>query len=337
MDMGKGGKLDQQSTIYTFDEVSKHDKKDDRWLVIQGNVYDITDWSNRHPGGSKVIGHYVGQDATDKSIEEDFRKLRSTAVQMGLFKANFLYFALYFLHVVVFEILAYLTLYYFGSGWIPFLVSVLLYGAFQAQSAYLSHDFGHLAVFHNTALDRFFEYYLLAFNKGASPHWWNHMHFQHHAKPNVMGKDPDVRLDKFLVVGQVMPVEVAQSKKSSLPFNLQDKYFPLFGPTLLFPIYFHYTCYKHVFTRKLWVDLAVMIIYNIKFLFLFVPVLGWGWTLVYYEAFRVIDSMWFAWVTQSNHIPMNIDHDDNKPWLKLQLFGYVMLNNHCSMTGLLDV
>ncbi|CAC5377876.1 FADS2 [Mytilus coruscus] len=254
--MGKGGKLDQQSTIYTFDEVSKHDKKDDRWLVIQGNVYDITDWSNRHPGGSKVIGHYAGQDATDafeafhndlesvkrylkplhlgtvkdtkdKSIEEDFRKLRSTAVQMGLFKANFLYFALYFLHVVVFEILAYLTLYYFGSGWIPFLVSVLLYGAFQAQSAYLSHDFGHLAVFHNTALDRFFEYYLLAFNKGASPHWWNHMHFQHHAKPNVMGKDPDVRLDKFLVVGQVMPVEVAQSKKSSLPFNLQDKYFPL--------------------------------------------------------------------------------------------------------------
>lgn len=31
--------------------------------------------------------------------------------------------------------------------------------------------------------------------------------------------------------------------------------------------------------------------------------------------------MWFAWVTQSNHIPMNIDHDDNKPWLKLQLFA----------------
>ncbi|CAG2215962.1 Fatty acid desaturase 2,Putative fatty acid desaturase 2-like protein FADS2P1,Fatty acid desaturase 3,Acyl-CoA (8-3)-desaturase,Acyl-CoA 6-desaturase,Fatty acid desaturase 2-like protein FADS2P1 [Mytilus edulis] len=93
--------------------------------------------------------------------------------------------------------------------------------------------------------------------------------------PHVIGKDPDVRLDKFLVVGQVMPVE----------------------------------------------DLAVMIIYNIKFLFLFVPMLGWGWTLVYYEAFRVIDSMWFAWVTQSNHIPMNIDHDDNKPWLKLQLFA----------------
>lgn len=24
-------------------------------------------------------------------------------------------------------------------------------------------------------------------------------------------------------------------------------------PTLIFPLYFHYTCYKHVFTIKLWV------------------------------------------------------------------------------------
>lgn len=51
----------------------------------------------------------------------------------GLFKANFRYFALYFLHVVVFEILAYLTLYYFGSGWIPFVISLLFYGTFQVS------------------------------------------------------------------------------------------------------------------------------------------------------------------------------------------------------------
>lgn len=35
-----------------------------RWLVIDNNVYDITQWSKRHPGGSKVISHYAGQDAT---------------------------------------------------------------------------------------------------------------------------------------------------------------------------------------------------------------------------------------------------------------------------------
>lgn len=62
--MGKGGKLDEEKTTYTWDEISRHDKKDDRWLVIQGDVYNITDWSKRHPGGSRVIGHYAGQDAT---------------------------------------------------------------------------------------------------------------------------------------------------------------------------------------------------------------------------------------------------------------------------------
>ncbi|XP_076087554.1 fatty acid desaturase 2-like [Mytilus galloprovincialis] len=348
--MGKGGKLDEDKTTYTWDEISRHDKKDDRWLVIQGDVYNITDWSKRHPGGSRVIGHYAGQDATDafrafhndidhvkkylkplklggveqnkdRTIEEDFRNLRSTAEQMGLFKTSYVYFAVYLIHIIVIEVLSYLTLYYFGTGWVPLLTSILLYGIVQAQSGFLAHDFGHLSVFHNTALDHFFEYFLLAYMKGVSPLWWNHMHFQHHAKPNVMGKDPDVRLDTFMVVGDVMPVEVAKSKAKSIPFDLQHKYFPVLGPPLLFPVYFHFTIYRHVFTRKLWLDLAVMLFFNLKFLLIFVPLLGWGWTLFYYEAFRVVDSMWFTWVTQSNHIPMNIEHDDKKPWLKLHLFA----------------
>lgn len=62
--MGKGGKQEQQKAVFTWDEVAKHDKRDDRWLVIEGQVYNITNWARRHPGGSKVIGHYAGQDAT---------------------------------------------------------------------------------------------------------------------------------------------------------------------------------------------------------------------------------------------------------------------------------
>lgn len=35
--------------------------------------------------------------------------------------------------------------------------------------------------------------------------------------------------------------------------------------------------------------------------------------------FRVIESHWFTWVSQSNHIPMNIKTDEASPWLKLQM------------------
>jgi hypothetical protein len=34
---------------------------------------------------------------------------------------------------MVLEVLAYLTLYYFGTGWLPFIVSILLYATMQVS------------------------------------------------------------------------------------------------------------------------------------------------------------------------------------------------------------
>ena len=50
-------------------EVSKHNTRKDAWTVIKGNVYDITDWIDKHPGGN-IIMKGVGKDATQlfKSI-----------------------------------------------------------------------------------------------------------------------------------------------------------------------------------------------------------------------------------------------------------------------------
>lgn len=44
-------------------EVAKHAKKDDAWMALFGNVYDVTDWISIHPGGD-VILYGVGKDAT---------------------------------------------------------------------------------------------------------------------------------------------------------------------------------------------------------------------------------------------------------------------------------
>ena len=62
--MGKGGR-GQQS--FKWEEIKSHDSQNDRWIVIEGEVYDVTNWSKRHPGGSRMIGHYAGQDATVSS------------------------------------------------------------------------------------------------------------------------------------------------------------------------------------------------------------------------------------------------------------------------------
>lgn len=49
---------------YTREEVYQHRKPGDVWVILHGEVYNVTSWLPRHPGGSKVLGHYGGQDAS---------------------------------------------------------------------------------------------------------------------------------------------------------------------------------------------------------------------------------------------------------------------------------
>lgn len=48
---------------YTMNDVKKHNKKTDAWIVINKKVYNITDWIKKHPGGL-IIMRGVGKDAT---------------------------------------------------------------------------------------------------------------------------------------------------------------------------------------------------------------------------------------------------------------------------------
>ncbi|CAB4257005.1 similar to Saccharomyces cerevisiae YML054C CYB2 Cytochrome b2 (L-lactate cytochrome-c oxidoreductase), component of the mitochondrial intermembrane space, required for lactate utilization [Maudiozyma barnettii] len=46
------------------DEVAKHNKPDDCWVVINGYVYDVTFFIPNHPGGEDVIKANAGKDVT---------------------------------------------------------------------------------------------------------------------------------------------------------------------------------------------------------------------------------------------------------------------------------
>ncbi|XP_064598122.1 acyl-CoA 6-desaturase-like [Liolophura sinensis] len=335
---------------FTWEDVIAHNKHDDKWLVIEGKVYDITNWSRRHPGGSRVISHFAGQDATDafrafhndlgnvkkyltpiykgdlrkgeyvvRDMDKDFREVRATAEKMNLFKPNFWFYFFHLGHILALEAMAYLVMHWYGTGWIPWTISLLCYSTVQAQTGWLQHDFGHLSVCKSSFWDHRFHDFVMGFIKGASRQWWNHMHYQHHAKPNVMDKDPDVRIDKLFVVGDVMPVEKAKEKKQTMPYNLQHKYFFLIGPPLLFPVYFQFMLIRHIITRRAWSDLFWMMTFFVKFIYLYYPLLGLKGVIVYYFLMRCLESHWFTWVSQANHIPMEIDHDSAKPWLKLQM------------------
>ncbi|KAI9806970.1 MAG: hypothetical protein M1833_002628 [Piccolia ochrophora] len=53
-------------TEYSMEEVAKHNKKEDLWIVVKGIVLDVTNWLDEHPGGPQALMNYMGRDATEE-------------------------------------------------------------------------------------------------------------------------------------------------------------------------------------------------------------------------------------------------------------------------------
>ena len=68
--MGKGefNYASQVMQEFSWDDIKKHNKKDDMWIVIDGSIYDISNWAKKHPGGRKIVSSYAGQDATVRIV-----------------------------------------------------------------------------------------------------------------------------------------------------------------------------------------------------------------------------------------------------------------------------
>lgn len=53
------------SGSYRLADVAEHNTREDCWAAIDGGVYDLTSWIDKHPGGSDKIIPLCGTDATD--------------------------------------------------------------------------------------------------------------------------------------------------------------------------------------------------------------------------------------------------------------------------------
>uniref|UniRef100_A0A8C4YE72 Cytochrome b5 heme-binding domain-containing protein n=1 Tax=Gopherus evgoodei TaxID=1825980 RepID=A0A8C4YE72_9SAUR len=300
-----------------------------QWLVIDRKVYDIGHFYQQHPGGAQIISHYAGQDATDaftafhannalvrkymsslligelaqdqtsmepsknKLLVEDFRELRATIERMGLLNPNGLFFFLIFLQILLLEAASWITLWYFGTSLLPFLISAVLLTTSLTQAGFLQHDLGHLSVFRKPKWNQVVHMFVIGQLMGLSASWWKLTHDQHHAKPNCICKDPDLSMHSTLfTLGKVPSVELGMKKKKFMPCNHQHKYF-FVSEYRYFPKeyeYFSGLC-RHRISD----------------------------CLVFVCLHRVLESIWFILLFFMSHIPMNIDYDKNLDWFSTQL------------------
>lgn len=54
---------------YTLEDVAKHNKNDNIWIVLDGKVIDVTNFLSDHPGGRDILMSVAGEDASQNFIK----------------------------------------------------------------------------------------------------------------------------------------------------------------------------------------------------------------------------------------------------------------------------
>ncbi|CAB9504465.1 b5 type B [Seminavis robusta] len=88
---GIDGKADTRPIRLT--ETCFHNKMSDYWTIIEGKVYDFTDYLQWHPGGRKILHYVAGTDCTDfwKRVSHDKDRMvysQISAYEVGPFEAT---------------------------------------------------------------------------------------------------------------------------------------------------------------------------------------------------------------------------------------------------------
>jgi fatty acid desaturase len=326
------------------------------WLSVEGERYDVQTF--RHPGGKHLLRPWLGRDATAPfaafhpnpevprkylrglrakeaaaaatpsaaaTPETDLQAVIDHAKAQGWFKPSAFFYAWNISSVLLLEALAWLVLYSYGTGWVPYAGAVLLLTTAQAQAGWLQHDFGHNSVFSTVRQNKLMHCFIIGHLKGASSAWWNFRHFRHHAQPNIVREDPDVNVPHLFMLGEHVPKIWGQKKRGFHNlYEYQHLYWWLVGPPLLLPIYFHIDVLGYLAKTRNFTDLGWLLSFFVRWHLQFMGVVGGAGNAFWlYMAVRFVESHWFTWVTQMNHIPMDIDFhpgpEKAKGWVRLQL------------------
>lgn len=74
------------SKTFSQADVASHNKGDSLWVVIDGDVYDLTGFQDDHPGGKKILQRVAGKDASKqfwKYHNEGILKKYQKQLQIG--------------------------------------------------------------------------------------------------------------------------------------------------------------------------------------------------------------------------------------------------------------
>ncbi|UZJ45975.1 cytochrome b5 domain-containing protein [Marinimicrobium sp. C6131] len=71
--------LAEAQQVFTLEEVARHDRQEDCWMAIRGDVYDVTGYLPQHPAPPAVILPWCGREATEGMTTKGYGRDHSPA------------------------------------------------------------------------------------------------------------------------------------------------------------------------------------------------------------------------------------------------------------------
>lgn len=201
-----------------------------------------------------------------------------------------------------------------APSWNPILLGVFL-TIIYTRAVFVSHDILHRQYFKSKSLSKNLSYPFSALILSNSSSWWDYKHnVNHHTYCNIVEKDEDIRaLD-----GAFTP------NRGQKPFIKKYKYIIFWGAMFfMFPAFITQS-YKFVIKRKLWGELALMILHWPLIWGTLIYQLGATDTLIVALVLNFIVSPWLAFGFITNHLGCEtFDNDTSKnlSWMELQMRG----------------
>ncbi|PIR89457.1 MAG: hypothetical protein COU07_00970 [Candidatus Harrisonbacteria bacterium CG10_big_fil_rev_8_21_14_0_10_40_38] len=69
-------------------DVAKHNSKTSCWTIIDGKVYDLTEWIGQHPGGQQAILSLCGKDGTEAFRNQHDHNKKQENLLVGFYKGD---------------------------------------------------------------------------------------------------------------------------------------------------------------------------------------------------------------------------------------------------------
>jgi fatty acid desaturase len=207
-------------------------KDEKRELLIDGQMYDITSFIKKHPGG-RVLTFYEGtdaseaynefhmrskkankflkalpsrpaekdpnEDAKETALIKDFQELREEFRKEGMFEPDKNHVYLRLAEVAAMHVVGFCLLYsgYYWGG-------LSLLGLASGRCGWLMHEGGHYSLTGDITMDRNIQKFVYGFGCGMSGAWWRNQHNKHHATPQKKDHCPDLNTMPLVAFNKVM-------------------------------------------------------------------------------------------------------------------------------------